>query len=205
MRTGHGRDSPLSPAETVSAPRLPRDSHTLARAPRLGVLNSVGRSFNVISGETEAQCVQGDLHKAGDNLQLTPVTPGSRTPVQSTTPRSPPKLFFGSIFSINHLTFSFFFFFLNKIQFIHTPWYFSGLSSSESLLFLPGGAESACVQYYYLNVYGLPFSAHRGPSSVESDGRTQVPSAPSALRLAAHGPLCGAAAEGPSGLRCSPR
>lgn len=111
MRTGHGRDSPLSPAETVSAPRLPRDSHTLARAPRLGVLNSVGRSFNVISGETEAQCVQGDLHKAGDNLQLTPVTPGSRTPVQSTTPRSPLKLFFGSIFSINHLTFSFFFFF----------------------------------------------------------------------------------------------
>lgn len=108
MRTGHGRDSPLSPAETVSAPRLPRDSHTLARAPRLGILNSVGRSFNVISGETEAQCVQGDLHKAGDNLQLTPVTPGSRTPVQSTTPRSPPKLFFGSIFSINHLTFSFF-------------------------------------------------------------------------------------------------
>lgn len=124
MRTGHGRDSPLSPAETVSAPRLPRDSHTLARAPRLGILNSVGRSFNVISGETEAQCVQGDLHKAGDNLQLTPVTPGSRTPVQSTTPCSPPKLFFGSIFSINHLTFSFFFFFLNKIQFIHTPWYF---------------------------------------------------------------------------------
>lgn len=59
--------------------------------------------------------MQGDLHKAGDNLQLTPVTPGSRTPVQSTTPRSPPKLFFGSIFSINHLTFSFFFFF--KIKF----------------------------------------------------------------------------------------
>lgn len=198
MRTGRGRDSPLSPAETVSAPRLPRDSHTLARAPRLGVLNSVGRSFNVISGETEAQCVQGDLHKAGDNLQLTPVTPGSRTPVQSATPRSPPKLFFGSIFSINHLTFSFFSSFI-------LCGIFSGLSSSESLLFLPGGAESACVQYYYLNVYSLPFSAHRVPSSVESDGRTQVPSAPSALRLAAHRPLCGAAAEGPSGLRCSPR
>lgn len=41
---------------------------------------------------------------------------------------------------------------------------------------------------YYLNVYSLPFSAHQVPSSVESDGLTQVSSAPSGPRLSAGRP-----------------
>lgn len=46
---------------------------------------------------------------------------------------------------------------------------------------------------------------HAEPPGAESDGPAQVASAPSGCRLAASGPLRGAAAEGPSGLRCGPR
>ena len=92
------------------------------------------------------------------------------------------------------------------MKLIPPPWCSSGVSFPERFSpSFPVERHQPVLWYYYLNVYSLPFSAHQVPGSVESDRRTQVASAPSAPCLAAGRPLYGVAADGPSGLRCSPR
>lgn len=167
-----------------------------AQAPCLDVLESTGCFLSIISGETEAQ---GESGLAEAREQLPTPAPAA---LLSRAPCSPSQLFSSSVFGCHHLTFSF----VLRITSRPTASSSSGLSLPErcSFSFLVE-RNGHVLWYYYLNVYSLPFSAHHVPSRAESDGPTQVSSAPSGPCLAAGGPLYGAAAEGPYGLRCSPR